>query len=54
MKYIIKILQALKEISFFFKPKKYEFYIIEVEFLKFIIKLNNIYIFKKKIKIIKF
>ena len=54
MKYIIEILQALKEADFLFKFKKYKFYIIKIKFLGFIIKLGDIYVFKEKIKVIKF
>ena len=54
MKYITEILKVLKKKNFFLKFKKYKFYIIKVKFLKFIVKLNSIYIFKKKIKAIEF
>ena len=40
--------------NFLFKFEKCEFYTIKIKFLKFTIKLNDIYIFKKKIKAIKF
>ena len=54
MKYITEILQVLKKKNFFLKFKKYKFYIIKIKFLRFIMKLSNIYIFKEKIKVVKF
>ena len=49
MKYIFEILKVLAKANFQLKPKKYEFHIIKVNFLRFIITLKSIRIFKLKI-----
>jgi len=49
MKYIFKILKALTKINFQLKSEKCKFYIIKMNFFKFVIILKGIYIFKLKI-----
>jgi hypothetical protein len=50
MKIVYKILQILIDIDILFKSSKYEFYIIETEFLGYIVSIIELKISLNKVK----